>query len=94
MFAKFAPLHAGAKRREVAATYLGAWILLLVVGVYGPIFIMADPSTAAKIEGFNCLADALLFGATILSLVDARKKPTHKCGRLKGKPHTPLLLAD
>jgi hypothetical protein len=34
----------------MAATYLGSWILLLVLFIYGPILIvsLADPSTEVK----------------------------------------------
>jgi hypothetical protein len=58
------------RKTQVAAKYLGTWILLLVVGFYGPMLVgaMADPSTAAKVEGLNYFADTLLFGATILTL--------------------------
>ena len=59
-----------ARKTRMAATYLGTWILLLVVGYYGPMLIgaLANPSTGAKIEGLNYFADTLLFAATILSL--------------------------
>ena len=59
-----------ARKTRVAATYLGIWILLLVVGYYGPMLIgaLANPSTGAKLEGLNYFADTLLFGATIFSL--------------------------
>jgi uncharacterized membrane protein len=59
-----------ARKTRVAATYLGIWILILVVAYYGPMLIgaLADPSTGAKLEGLNYFADTLLFGATILSL--------------------------
>jgi uncharacterized membrane protein len=62
-----------ARRMRVAATYLGTWILLLVVGYYGPMLIgaLVDPSTATKVEGLNYFADTLLFAATILSLAAA-----------------------
>jgi len=61
------------RKTRVAATYLGTWILLLVIGYYGPMLIgaLADPSTGAKLEGLNYFADTLLFGATILSLAYA-----------------------
>ena len=54
----------------MAATYLGTWIVLLVLFVYGPILIaqMFDPSTAAKVEGINYFADTLLFAGAILAL--------------------------
>jgi uncharacterized membrane protein len=62
-----------AKKTRMAATYLGTWIVLLVLFVYGPILIAAvlDPSTAIKIEGINYFADTLLFAAAILALANA-----------------------
>jgi hypothetical protein len=54
----------------MAAGYLGGWIVLLVVVIYGPVLIgaLADPSTAVEVEGLNYFADTLLFGGAILSL--------------------------
>jgi len=62
-----------AKKTRMAATYLGAWILLLVVFIYGPILIAAlvDPSTDVKVEGINYFFDTLLFAGTILALARA-----------------------
>ena len=62
-----------AKKTRMAATYLGTWILLLVVFIYGPILIvqMSDPSTAVKVEGINYFADTLLFAGAILALARA-----------------------
>ena len=62
-----------ARKIRVAATYLGVWFLILVVGFYGPMLIVAllNPSTATKLEGLNYFADTLLFGATILSLASS-----------------------
>ena len=62
-----------AKKTRMAATYLGAWIVLLVVLIYGPILIVSllDPSTAVKIEGINYFADTLLFAGAILALASA-----------------------
>jgi len=59
-----------ARKTRVAATYLGAWIVLLVVVIYGPVLIgaLADPSTGVKVEGLNYFADTLLFGLVILSV--------------------------
>ena len=67
------------RKTRVAATYLGIWILLLVVGYYGPMLIgaLVDPSPAVKLEGLNYFADTLLFGATILSLAHATKYLRH-----------------
>ena len=62
-----------AKKTRMAATYLGTWILLLVLLIYGPILIvqMSDPSTAVKVEGINYFADTLLFAGAILALASA-----------------------
>ena len=59
-----------AKKTRLAATYLGAWIVLLVVVIYGPILIsaLANPSTEIKIEGINYFFDTLLFAGVILAL--------------------------
>ncbi len=63
-----------ARKMRMAATYLGAWIVFLVVVIYGPVLIgaLADPSTAVKVEGLNYFADTLLFGGVILSLARAK----------------------
>jgi hypothetical protein len=62
-----------AKKTRTAATYLGTWILLLVLFIYGPILItsLLDPSTDVKVEGINYFADTLLFAGTILALASA-----------------------
>ncbi len=62
-----------AKQTRMAATYLGTWIVLLVLFIYGPILIlqMIDPNTAVKVEGINYFADTLLFGGAILALASA-----------------------
>jgi uncharacterized membrane protein len=61
------------RKTRLAATYLGTWIVLLVVFVYGPILIaqMFDPSIGAKVEGINYFADTLLFAAAVLALASA-----------------------
>jgi uncharacterized membrane protein YphA (DoxX/SURF4 family) len=61
------------KKVRMAATYLGSWIVLLVLIVYGPILIAAlmNPSTGVKIEGINYFADTLLFAGAILVLAKA-----------------------
>jgi uncharacterized membrane protein YphA (DoxX/SURF4 family) len=61
------------KKTRVAATYLGTWIVLLVLFIYGPILIaqLSDPSTAVKVEGINYFADTLLFAGAILALASA-----------------------
>ncbi|MGA8153767.1 MAG: hypothetical protein WB952_22650 [Terriglobales bacterium] len=62
-----------ARKTRMAATYLGAWLVLLVLFIYGPILMvsLADPSTAIKIEGINYFADTLLFAGAILALASA-----------------------
>jgi uncharacterized membrane protein len=62
-----------AKKTRMAATYLGAWIVLLVLFVYGPMLIAAllDPSTAVKVEGINYFFDTLLYAGAILALAGA-----------------------
>jgi uncharacterized membrane protein len=62
-----------AKKTRAAATYLGTWILLLVLLIYGPILIasLLDPSTDVKVEGINYFADTLLYAGTILALASA-----------------------
>src|SRR5215472_2735422 len=61
------------RKARMAATYLGTWILLLVVFVYGPILIasMLTPSTDVKVEGINYFFDTLLYAGTILGLAKA-----------------------
>ena len=55
------------------ATYLGAWIVLLVVVIYGPILVAStrDPGTAVRVEGLNYFTDTLLFAGAILGLAGA-----------------------
>jgi uncharacterized membrane protein len=62
-----------ARKTRMAATYLGTWILLLVLFIYGPILIvqLSDPNIAAKVEGINYFADTLLFAGAILALATA-----------------------
>ena len=62
-----------AKKTRMAATYLGTWIVLLVLFVYVPILIaqLSDPSTGVQVEGINYFADTLLFAGAILALASA-----------------------
>jgi len=70
-----AGILAGKNTRKMA-TYLGTWIVLLVVFVYGPILIdsMRDPSAAAKVQGINYFTDTLLFAGAFLGLANATPK--------------------
>ena len=60
------------KTRIVAAS-VGAWILLLIVVIYGPVMISAlsSPGLEVKVEGINYFADTLLFAGVILALASA-----------------------
>jgi hypothetical protein len=64
------------KKTRMAATYLGTWIVLVVVFIYGPILIasLADPRTDVKIEGVNYFFDTLLFAGAILALAGATSR--------------------
>jgi len=66
-----------AKKTRLFATYLGTWIALLVVFIYGPILVaqLLDPSTDAKVEGLNYFFDTMLFAGTILALAAASPQP-------------------
>ncbi|HET6959320.1 MAG TPA: hypothetical protein VFI56_22165 [Vicinamibacterales bacterium] len=62
----------GRNTKTVAAA-LGAWLLLLVIAMYGPILIAALLQTNAgiKVEAVNYFADTLLFTGVILALASA-----------------------
>jgi len=72
------------KNTRMAATYLGTWIVLLVVFIYGPILIvsLANPSTAVKVEGIDYFFDTLLFAGAILVLVGATSPSSPSNSRL------------
>lgn len=65
-----------ARKTRLAATYLGTWIVLLVVVIYGPVLIgaLGNPDAGVQIEGVNYFADTLLFGGVILSLASAARR--------------------
>jgi uncharacterized membrane protein YphA (DoxX/SURF4 family) len=65
------------RKMRMAATYLGTWLVLVVLFVYGPILIaaLADPSTGVKIEGINYFFDTMLFAGAILALANATPRP-------------------
>lgn len=62
-----------ARKARMAAKYLGTWILLLVIFVYGPILIasLLTPGTDVKVEGINYFFDTLLYAGTVLGLASA-----------------------
>jgi len=61
------------RKTRMAATYLGTWLVVVVLFVYGPILIaaLADPSTGVKVEGINYFFDTMLFAGAILALASA-----------------------
>jgi uncharacterized membrane protein len=65
-----------ARKTRMAATFLGAWIVFLVMAIYGPVLIgaLADPGIGVQVEGLNYFADTLLFGGAILSLAGSSRK--------------------
>jgi uncharacterized membrane protein len=62
-----------AKSARRAATYLGGWLVLIVVLVYGPILIasLLDPSVDVQVEGINYFFDTLLYAGAVLALAKA-----------------------
>src|SRR5277367_2737027 len=68
-----------AGKTRMAATYLGTWLVLLVLFIYGPILIaaLADPNAGVKIEGINYFFDTMLFAGTVLALANAMRAQTN-----------------
>ncbi|HXX63320.1 MAG TPA: hypothetical protein VEO56_05935 [Bacteroidota bacterium] len=63
------------RRTRMVASYVGGWIVLLVVVIYGPVLILAlgQPDPSIKIEGINYFSDTLLFAGVILALAKAAR---------------------
>jgi uncharacterized membrane protein YphA (DoxX/SURF4 family) len=61
---------------RAAATWLGAWILLLVLIIYFPMMIgaLSSPEIGVQIEGINYFADTLFFAGVVLALASAPPK--------------------
>ena len=59
-----------AKNTRTVAAALGAWLLLLIVTMYGPILIaaMLQSNAGVKVEAINYFADTLLFAGVVLAL--------------------------
>lgn len=56
-------------RTRIAAAFVGAWVTLITVLLYLPIFLTDPPQ--ALLEGINYVADTLLFAGTALLLARA-----------------------
>jgi uncharacterized membrane protein len=71
-----------AKKTRMAASYLGGWLVLIVLLIYGPILIVAlrDPSTGEKVEGINYFFDTLLYAGTVLALAAASPRSEQNPG--------------
>lgn len=61
------------RKTRMVTTLVGAWLLLLVLSIYGPVLILAllEPAKAVKLEGINYFADTLLVAGTVLALASA-----------------------
>jgi uncharacterized membrane protein len=61
------------RNTRTVATYVGGWILLMVLVIYSPVLVVAlsEPGTAVEVEGINYFADTLLFAGAILALASA-----------------------
>jgi uncharacterized membrane protein len=61
------------RKTRTVGTWVGGWILLLVLCIYGPVLIgaLSSPGIGVKVEGINYFADTLLFAGTILALASA-----------------------
>jgi hypothetical protein len=61
------------RRTRTIGAWVGAWLLLLILVIYGPVLISAllTPGMGVKVEGVNYFADTLLFAAVILTLASA-----------------------
>lgn len=82
-----------ARKTRTAATYLGSWIFLIVVVIYGPILVGAlmDSSPAQRLEGVNYFEDTLLFAAAILAVAQASPKPSEMRGALHSEKTKHIL---
>lgn len=58
------------KLTRIAATWVGVVMLLLTIGLYLPIYLMAS-GTSALVEGVNYVADTMLFAGAVLLLAAA-----------------------
>ena len=58
--------------RTVAAC-VGAWLLVMVLGIYGPVLIgaLSQSNAGIQLEGVNYFADTLLFTGVVLALANA-----------------------
>jgi uncharacterized membrane protein YphA (DoxX/SURF4 family) len=77
----------GQKLRMVA-TYVGSWLVLLVVIIYGPVMVGAllNPATEVKVEGLNYFFDTLLFAGVMLAVANASPAPAPVLSQARTQP--------
>ncbi|HET9795971.1 MAG TPA: hypothetical protein VFS34_16080 [Thermoanaerobaculia bacterium] len=68
------------RKARMAATALGAWILLTILLIYGPVLIgaLSSTATAAQVEGINYFADTLLFAGAVLAVASASPRSDNR----------------
>jgi uncharacterized membrane protein YphA (DoxX/SURF4 family) len=61
------------RHARTATACVGAWLLLMLVVIYGPVLAgaMSDPNVSVQLEGVNYFADTLLFTGAVLALARA-----------------------
>jgi uncharacterized membrane protein len=60
-------------KTRTVATFVGGWILLIILVIYAPVLLGAlyQPGVGVEVEGINYFADTLLFAGAILALARA-----------------------
>jgi uncharacterized membrane protein len=61
------------RKTRTVGTWVGGWILLLVLAIYGPVLIgaLSSPGIEVQVEGINYFADTMLFAGVILAAASA-----------------------
>ena len=84
------------RKVRTAATYVGSWIVLMVVIIYAPVMIGAllNPATEVKVEGLNYFYDTLLFGGVILAVANAMMSPAQHPAPAEASERVPSLSSS
>jgi uncharacterized membrane protein len=84
-----------ARKTRIVATWVGGWILLTVLVIYGPVLIAAlsDPRIGVQVEGINYFADTLLFAGVILALASATPRSESTGANKKSQAAAPARHA-
>ncbi len=61
------------RKTRTVGTWVGGWILLLVLAIYGPVLIgaLSSPGIEVQVEGINYFVDTMLFAGVILAAASA-----------------------